>query len=364
MFYVMEGGQKRKTRGNLQQNLKMDDKPSNENEDASNEASNLAGHIAMEAIQANIISEIQGIRSDMKKELGETVGLLKKELVDFRIEVNQKLNSIGSNLKEVTGRVEETERRVAEMEEWSTEAKQVLSHVLELQENTQAQLTELEARSRRNNIRIHGIAEGAEGDNMEEFLEKFITTELSPLNTTLDLQRCHRSLGPKPPQGSNPRSIVVCFQEYKTKELVLRSAWKKKEIHHGGKRVFFEQDYPPEILRKRKAFSTIRKALKEKGLRFQTLYPAKLRVFFDNGPAIYNNASEAREDLRKRGMDSLDVEVPERGTLATRMKQLSWEIAGGTSRRHREARLMHIQEKLKGFRHRSDTTQELPNVTD
>ena len=35
-------------------------------------------------------------------------------------------------------------------------------------------LTDLEACSRRNNVRIYGIPEGTEGNNIQQFIENFI----------------------------------------------------------------------------------------------------------------------------------------------------------------------------------------------
>lgn len=64
------------------------------------------------------------------------------------------------------------------MEEWSTETKEMFCHTLELQQRSQAQLTDLEVRSCRNNIRIHRIPEEAEGDNTQDFLENVIKVEL------------------------------------------------------------------------------------------------------------------------------------------------------------------------------------------
>lgn len=94
-----------------------------------------------------------------------------------------------------------------------------------------ARLVDLEARSRQNNIRIHGVQEGAEGDNLCKFLDV--------PDSALAIQWCHRSLGVKPLQGANLRSMVVYFLQFKMKELVLRSVWKKKEIKYEGRRVFF-----------------------------------------------------------------------------------------------------------------------------
>ena len=96
--------------------------------------------------------------------------------------------------------------------------------------------------------------------------------------------------------------MVIYFLEHRTKELVLRSVWKKGEIRLHQQRVNFDQDYPAETQKKRGAYAPIRKLLKEKGLRFQTPPPAQLRVFFDGGPVMYNSAAEAMEDLRERGL--------------------------------------------------------------
>jgi hypothetical protein len=43
--------------------------------------------------------------------------------------------------------------------------------------------------------------------------------------------------------------------------------------------VFFDHDYAGEILKRRKEYTPIKKALKEKGIRFQTPYPAKMWVY-------------------------------------------------------------------------------------
>lgn len=155
--------------------------------------------------------------------------------------------------------MEEAER-VADMEDWSAVAKDTLCQALRNQESIQAKLTDQEARSQRNNIQLYGIPEDAKGDNIQELIESFFKTELSLPDFELGIRRCDRALGLEPPENANPRSVVICFLEYKT-ELVLRTAWRKGEV-------YLNQDYPAE--------TPIRRLLKEKGLRFQTPPPAKL----------------------------------------------------------------------------------------
>lgn len=346
----------RKIRGKSQQNAEIQHETLEKDDNISNESE----QEAMEAIHASIIAEIQASRAEVKKDFTENMDLLRKELRDFRQEMDQKLNKVVADIKEITDRVAETEQRIADTEEMNMETSEALTHVLQLQEKVQAQLTDLEARSRRNNLHIHGVPEGAEGDNPQDFIEKFIQTQLSLPNNTLNIQRCHWSLGVKPPPGANPRSVLVYFQEFKTKELVLRSAWKMKQILYEGKRVFFEQDYPTEIVRKRKEYITIRKTLKDKGLRFQTLYPAKLRVFFDTGPIVYSSASQAREELQKRGIIIDSAGEREKTSTGAApppgVRYTPWEAAGPGSGRGRGARMKNIQEKLRSFR-RNDGDQ-------
>ncbi len=270
-------------------------------------------HAPMDAMQASleaIRADIKAGHLDMKKELSgfcETIKKdLKEELGNFKEEVNQKLSEIGAELKNTGVRVEEVETRVAEMEEWSVTARDTLLQVLKEQERIVSKLTDLETRSRRNNLRIFGIPEGEEGNNACECLEKFIKSELQLPDIDLKIQRCHRSLGPKPPPQAAPRSMLAYFLVYKTKELVLSSAWKKKEIHINRKRVYFDHDYTAEIIKKRKEYAPLRKVLKERGLRFQTPAPVKLRVFYEEGPTTYNYADEATKDMRKRGILTAD----------------------------------------------------------
>lgn len=333
-------------------------------------------HAPVDSLQASleaIRADIKAGHLDMKKELSsfcETIKKdLKEELGNFKEEVNKKLSEIGAEVKNTGVRIEEVETRMAEMEEWSVTAKDTLLLALKEQERIVSKLTDLETRSRRNNLRIFGIPEGEEGDNACEFLEKFIKSELQLPDIDLKIQRCHRSLGPKPPPQAAPRSMVAYFLLYKTKDLVLSSAWKKKEIHINGKRVYFDHDYPAEVVKKRKEYAPLRKMLKKRGLRFHTPAPAKLRVFYEEGPTTYNNADEAVEDMLKKGILTADEGTEARNmpcdapqtTETPRMKlgKDAWQTSGSPRRRNRAADIERAKDKLRRFQ-RALSRQESP----
>lgn len=334
-------------------------------------------HTDINVLQASvnaIHAEIKAGHMDMKKELhdiGEKIRHdMKEELKNFKDEVNKKLSSIGTELEKTEARMEEVETRVAEVEDWNACARDVLLQTVQEQQDIQSKLLDLETRSRRNNLRVFGIPEGTEGSNAREFLEKVLQTELSLTDTDFGIQRCHRSLGPKPPAHAPPRSIIACFLTYRTKELVLSAAWGKKEIHLNGHRIFFDHDYPAEIMKRRKEYAPLRKILKEKGLRFQTPAPAKLRVFYGDGPKTYNNAKEAREDMAKKGILTAgeypnnavpagNRTDPGETTVISRRKsdEFSWQVRGPTRHPKRGADAEWARERLRKFQ-RSPTHKE------
>ena len=127
------------------------------------------------------------------------------------------------------------EARVAEMERWRKEFEAVGVSSAELVENAYGHIEEMRswpceqsACSRENNIHVHGLEEGAEKGDIENFLVSFIKTELASLkNKDFKLQGCYRQRGPVPVDSNRPRSVVMCFLENTMKEEVLSAAWNK-----------------------------------------------------------------------------------------------------------------------------------------
>lgn len=344
----MPGSNTRKIKGNQQKIAKTADPPSPENH-AANKLM-LAQENQMEAMQANIIAELRKVQDDAKKELIDKIEALKTEVSGFRGEMSKRMDDIAEDLKGITQRVDEAEQRVVDIEEFNANTNDTLQHTLHLQLDLQARVTDLEARSRRNNIRVHGIPEEAEGTNMKQFMENFLKSELTLDNTPpLHIQHCHRSLGSRPPPSANPRSIVMCFLEYTIKEKVLQAAWGKKVIQFNGRRIYFDHDYPTDILSKRKAYNPIRKILKDKGHRFQTLYPAKLRVFYDGVPTTYNTVEDAMNDLKRRGIVRADTDDFAPATSTDRSRNAAWETSRG-ARWSREEHTKYIKERLRGYK--------------
>lgn len=243
--------------------------------------------------------DIQSAISDLK---GDLKADLKEELAAFRQDLHSKLTELGSSIQNQGQAITELQERVAGLEEVNAVSKESLLFLLKERRRLQEKVTDLESRSRRCNIRIYGVPEGTEGDSMFKFLDQFLMNELTlPTDTTLQIQRAHRASIHKPAPGSPPRSIVVCFQQFSVKDMVLSLAWKKK-ISIANNLISFDHDYASEVVEKRRSYVGVKKALKEKGIRFQTPF-TKIRIHWGTGTETYKDVHEATAELRARGIE-------------------------------------------------------------
>lgn len=274
-----------------------------------------------------------------------------KEVKEFRKDTKIQLQDIRGELEKTNKRIDDVETKVAEHEDKLQGTDEILAELLTVQDKFQYKLTSLEAYSRRESIRIYGIPEGAEGGSQSviHFVEKLLRENLSiPPSTALQIQRAHRALSPLPPSGSQPRSLLVKFLCFTTKEEVLRLAWQKKGFMWNNNKVNLDHDYPPEIMAMRKEYAEVRRTLKDKNLRFRTLYPARLKVFYEEGARVYNTVEETTADLASRGFP-VKVIKPSTTPREKLQRRSAWEVAGG--RRSRMTRgTAGFRERLQVYR--------------
>lgn len=234
---------------------------------------------------------------------------------------------------------------------------EVIAAMLKLHTKLEDKLLDLESRSRRENMRIYGVPEGAEKDSKTiiSFVENLLREglELNEEMPDLQIERAHRSVGQPAPEDAPPRSIVIKFLSYKTKENLLRKAWQGKGFTWREKHINLDHDYPPVILKKRREYSEIRKVLKKNQVPFQTLFPARLRVRYNDGTKIYDTVEEATDDLLRRGYAVTTIKPA--GTLKEQVQPLTWtRVERRATKGARQAgRESTYKEKLRTFRRAS-----------
>lgn len=158
------------------------------------------------------------------------------QLSPFKEDFNNKLLANSEELQDQKKSLNEAQTRINELETFSMKVKEALLN----------KLTNLEGRLRRNNIWTFGVPEGEEGNSASLFVEKLLWRELAlPKGTHLLIQRAHQAAARKPRPREKPRSIIVNFLQFDTKEMILNMAW-QKWIKLNNAPLFFDHNYATE----------------------------------------------------------------------------------------------------------------------
>ena len=210
---------------------------------------------------------------------------------------------------------------------------------------------------RRENVRIHGVKEGAEDNarSMIDFTETLLREKLElPPSLHLRIKRAHRALASRlpPPADPPPRSIVVRFMSFRNKEEIIKTTWQKRGFEYEGRKVFLDHDYALDVLQKRKEYTVAKKVLREKKIRFQTPFPAKLGVFYEGEIRVYNTAEEATTDMVRRGLQVMVVKPTESGL--ERIRRLTWQDSRAEKSQTPRVIDTGFKQKLKAFKRNKD----------
>lgn len=278
--------------------------------------------LTLEASMAN------GSNND-ESELLVELRKLRRENGDAFQETKQSLNRLETSVGEIKQQMEKldkrlttVEHRVSNAEDRSIRHERALGYLLRREARLTAKQDDMENRLRRNNIRVYGIPEEAEGKEMVPFMVEFFRITLTLKDDVeIKLERALRAIAPKPKTKASTRSIIVRFLDFSVKQAVLQQAWKQRDITFQGQKVYFDQDYSPDVQRKRKKVREVIKRLREKNIKAQSPYPAQLKVFLDTGVKVFPSLLEAQSFLKELGVAA---EIEERDVLERELTQDTW----------------------------------------
>lgn len=273
-----------------------------------------------EGLMAAVLAELRILR----KEHAEA----SKDTKDSLARVEAALTEADERITKLEQRTTDYEQRLSEAEDKSRRNERTLRHLLQREAILSAKCEDLESRARRNNVRIYGVKEDEETNkDMLRFINDIIRTSLTlPEELKLNIERAHRSLVMKPKDAASPpRSIIVRFLDYRTKEAVIQEAWKHRGgVSYNGQKIFFDQDYTSDIQKKRKQVRDVIKLLKEKNIKAQSPFPAKLRIHLKTGPKTFTTLADAAATLGELGVQ---VHLNEREALQANLLKNKWTDA-------------------------------------
>ncbi|KAJ1088002.1 hypothetical protein NDU88_001161 [Pleurodeles waltl] len=148
-----------------------------------------------------------------------------------------------------------------------------------LKTNADHKVTDLEDRSKRDNIRLLGIPENEEGTDVQPFLSSAIPKLTSlAFEPPLEFQRAHR-VGPKRQDGAlRPRQIIACLLRHSQTRQILQVAHTHRPFWMDKLEIRITADYSKDNTERRKAFLSLRPRLCELEIKYGLFNPARMWI--------------------------------------------------------------------------------------
>lgn len=260
-------------------------------EDAAAEGTQDLGNAAILSAISNLSSEIRQIKSDLGEiidsKIEQLAASIRGELAAFQQESSTAISAVKVTVDEHASKLAILETSASASSDMIVKLEQEVGRLNQVVEQLTDKCTDLEGRSRRQNIRVLHIKEGAEsGTKPRDFMAQLLKEALALDNLPL-VDRAHRALRNRPGDEEPPRAFVLRLHYIHEMEEIMQRAAKMRQVTFKGQRINIFPDYPPAVVKRRALFKRARELLKDKpGVKYGLQYPAKLRVTY-NGKEHY-----------------------------------------------------------------------------
>lgn len=266
-------------------------------EDDANEDSQQVVLLAIQSLRQDVMAKIEEKATAQLAVLQSQIGQIKTELLCAVEKVDKRVEATESRVSELEEEVSGRSDSFAAMEADVSGMKKELATLRDRCED-------LEARSRRCNVRITGVKEGREhGKHPSQFVADMLKEALD-LEKPPTIDRAHRTLRSKPTQDNiPPRAFVVKCHYFSEKESLLKKAIEMKSVTTAdGDHIRILPDFTQTVSKQRAAFTEVRGLLRGcEGVRYGLRYPAILRITTADGQeASFKDPKLAKEFVLKR----------------------------------------------------------------
>lgn len=181
----------------------------------------------------------------------------------------------------------------------------------------QLYLEDMEDRSRRSNLRLRGIPEDAEAEDLDALVRDMFRTILEDPEADIILDRAHRALGPRSPDPARPRDVVCRLHRYAQKEDILHRAWDFGDLEVSGSRIKILPDLSGATLKRRALLRPLLELARQKGCTYRWGYP--LAVTFRKEARAFTLRSPAELQALFQFLEADPMPIPDWLQLLPRM---------------------------------------------
>ncbi len=220
------------------------------------------------------------------RELREDIQVTNKSVKELR----EELEAIATAAKQTRDRVDSVQAAACEDRRAVTDLRNHLERLTE-------KMTDMEDRSRRNNVRLVGLPEGAEGSNAAGFLRVNLSKWIPSLKGhDIEIDREHRMYDGG--RGSDrPRTLIFRVLRWHDRSEILKGARQAYPVKCAQDNVtlLFFPDFSPATTIRRKAFGPVLKKMTALGLQPFLTYPAVIKLRHKGEQMCFDSPQKAED---------------------------------------------------------------------
>lgn len=275
--------------------------------DKQNEETDDQGKAAGNATEPRRIGATSGATPPSNQDIMDAITALNVSFSQRFDTFTQSVNEIRVTLTDIAERVTTIEEATTSQETRLTSVEKQCVELVEECKKLRDKCNDLESRSKRNNIRLVGVAEREENGRPTEFIAQLLPKLLGEENFTkpIMIDRAHRAL--RRPRDDRPRALVIRIHHFQTKELIMKLA-REKSLEYKGKKVHIFPDLTTDVLKQRYRFGEVKKKCKNIGIKYGFRFPSTLIVTAKEGETKTFESPEDAEAYLTRVVDNWPVD--------------------------------------------------------
>ncbi|GFR95244.1 hypothetical protein ElyMa_006269700 [Elysia marginata] len=179
--------------------------------------------------------------------------------------VDTKISNIDSNVQEMKAQNVLLQDQIKDLVSANTELKQENDELQKRLKTLEDKMDDVEARSRRNNIFVHGLPPDNEHetwDDCEKVVRKMINSHLEIDDASIQIDRAHRLRS-----NNGTGAIIVRIAHYKDKENIMKNKKKLKDTN-----IHISDDYTPRIREIRRKLGPFLNKFRNEGKKATMVY--------------------------------------------------------------------------------------------
>ncbi|XP_040194428.1 uncharacterized protein LOC120927670 [Rana temporaria] len=268
---------------------------------------------------------------------------------DIKNTLTAAIAALSLDVRAITARVVDVENTAAQQGAILRHVnRKVDSHTLHLRD-LHRQVEDLENRSRRHNLRLRGLPEIVDHDQLTSVVSDIFNNLLGrPPQTPIKMERIHRALRQKGRPSDPPRDVICHISDFQLKEDILRNARLRHKFLHEGAELQIYQDLSHITLQNRRDLKPLLDLLRERAIIYRWKFPFGLQATHQGRTALLRVPEELQMFCDALGIPYIDVPdwYAEFRFRAARKEQQQMETMETIPTRHRRRRSPSVNKSL------------------